>query len=156
MGGKQAAFPVRRLTVLYDPDCPLCAFVRTWLERQRQRVPLDPVPVASEEARRRFPHLDHGATLREITVIGDSGQVYRGTAAWIAVLWALDGYRGLAHRLSTPAGRPFARAAVLAAARYRETHGSALTGPARPSGQAEGACPDGCAVPDTRPGPAPG
>lgn len=109
--------PVRRLTVLYDAQCPLCVHLRGWL--QRQLVPLDLVPAGSAEARRRFPELDHAATLQEITVVGDLGQVYRETAAWIVCLWALAGYRARAHWLTTPAGRPFARGTVLAAARYR-------------------------------------
>ncbi|MFE2541323.1 thiol-disulfide oxidoreductase DCC family protein [Actinacidiphila glaucinigra] len=126
-----APVPVRLLTVLYDPDCSLCSFVRRWLERQRQIVPLDLVPVGSEEALRRFPELDHTATLREITVVGDSGQVYRDDAAWLVCLWALAEYRPMAHRLGTRAGAPVARAAVLAAARYREAQwgrGAAATG----------------------------
>ncbi|MGY1455206.1 thiol-disulfide oxidoreductase DCC family protein [Streptomyces sp. SS8] len=114
-----AGVPVRRLTVLYDAGCPLCRHVRDWLARQRKLVPLDLVPAGSDEARRRLPELDHGRTLEEITVVGDGGQVYRGPAAWIVCLWALAGYRPAAHRLSTPAGAPLARAAVLAAAKYR-------------------------------------
>ncbi|MEU6340478.1 DCC1-like thiol-disulfide oxidoreductase family protein [Streptomyces sp. NPDC046977] len=127
-----APVPVRRLTVLYDPDCGLCSFVRGWLSRQRQLVPLETVPAASDEARRRFPRLDHASTLREITVIGDSGQVYRGDAAWLVCLWALSEYRPTAHRLSTRSGAPLARAAVLMAARYRESQwnrGAAAAGP---------------------------
>lgn len=112
--------PVRRLTVLYDPDCPVCASARRWLDRQRQLVPLDMVPCGSADALRRFPELDHAATRRDITVVGDSGQVYRDDAAWLVVLWALAEYRPTAHRLSTRAGGPVARAAVLAAARLRE------------------------------------
>jgi predicted DCC family thiol-disulfide oxidoreductase YuxK len=104
--------PVRRLTVLYDAGCGLCAFLRDWLVRQPQLVPLELLPAASAEARRRFPGLDHGATLDEITVIGDAGQVYQGTAAWIVTLWALREHRGLAHRLSTPTGALLARGAV--------------------------------------------
>ncbi|MEC4015952.1 thiol-disulfide oxidoreductase DCC family protein [Streptomyces sp. H27-D2] len=115
-----ALAPVRRLTVLYDPNCPLCAFVRDWLAGQRQLVPLDLVPVGSAEAHRRFPGFDHSSAEREITVIGDGGQVYRASAAWVVCLWALAEYRPLSHRLSTPAGAPLARAAVLAAAKYRE------------------------------------
>ena len=115
-----ARVPVRGLTVLYDAQCSLCAVVRDWLVRQRQLVPLELVPVGSEAAMRRFPGLDHAATLDEITVIGDSGQVYRGTAAWIVTLWALAEYRPAAHRFSTPAGRRLARGAVLAAAKWRE------------------------------------
>ncbi|MFE3327679.1 thiol-disulfide oxidoreductase DCC family protein [Streptomyces sp. NPDC059176] len=109
-----------RLTVLYDAQCTLCVHLRHWLLRQPQLVPLDLVPAASAEARSRFPALDHESTLREITVIGDQGQVYRSTAAWIVCLWALAEHRPKAHWLSTPAGRPFARATVLAAAKYRE------------------------------------
>ena len=111
--------PVRRLTVLYDAECSLCAFVRDWLVRQRQLVPLELVPAASEAARARFPGLDHGSTLEEITVVGDGGQVYRGARAWIVTLWALREHRALAHRLSTPAGARLAKGAVLAAAKWR-------------------------------------
>jgi predicted DCC family thiol-disulfide oxidoreductase YuxK len=116
--------PVRGLTVLYDAQCSLCTLVRDWLVRQRQLVPLELVPAGSDEARRRFPSLDHQATLDEITVVGDAGQVYRGSAAWIVCLWALREHRPLAHRLSTPAGTRLARGAVLAAAKWRESHNS--------------------------------
>jgi predicted DCC family thiol-disulfide oxidoreductase YuxK len=112
--------PVNGLTLLYDAQCPLCVHLRQWLMRQRQLVPVHPVPAGSREARERFPELDHADTLREITVIGDGGQVFRGTAAWIVCLWALARHRPKAHWLATPAGAPFARATVLAAAKYRQ------------------------------------
>ena len=111
--------PVRRLTVLYDPGCPLCRHVKGWLEKQRKLVPMEFVPAGSRRARSRFPALDHGRTLREITVIGDSGQVYEGSAAWVVCLWALHRYRVMSHRFSTPAGAPLAKGMVLAAARWR-------------------------------------
>ncbi|MGW4389142.1 thiol-disulfide oxidoreductase DCC family protein [Streptomyces sp. NPDC004685] len=114
--------PVRRLILLYDAQCPLCTFLRNWLARQRQLVPLDLVPAGSEEARRRCPGIDHISTLSEITLVGDSGQIYRGPAAWVVTLWALSEYRPLSHRFSTPAGAHLARAAVLAAAKYRRAH----------------------------------
>ncbi|MFJ6849487.1 thiol-disulfide oxidoreductase DCC family protein [Streptomyces sp. NPDC091271] len=133
--------PVTRLTVLYDARCPLCTHLRDWLLRQRQLVPLDLVPAGSGEARRRFPGLDHAGTLEEITVVGDLGQVYRGTDAWIVCLWALAEHRPAAHWLTTPLGRPLARATVLAAAKYRsvtaERCGSAVSG-CRPPGPAGG------------------
>lgn len=116
----EATRAVTRLTVLYDAQCPLCVHLRHWLLRQPQLVPLDLVPAASEEARRRFPELDHRATLEEITVVGDGGQVYRGTDAWIVCLWALAEHRPKAHWLAGPAGRPLARMTVLAAAKWRE------------------------------------
>lgn len=139
-GGHQP--PVERLTVLYDAQCSLCAHVRQWLGGQRQLVPLDLVPADSPEAHRRFPGLDHSGTLEEITVIGDRGQIYRSTSAWIVCLWALAEHRPRAHWLTTPAGRPFARATVLAAAKYR----SLTAAPCRADG--DGAC----AVPGPEPG----
>ncbi|MCX4724364.1 thiol-disulfide oxidoreductase DCC family protein [Streptomyces sp. NBC_01306] len=111
---------VRRLTVLYDAQCPLCVHLRHWLLGQRQLVPLDLVPAASAAAVERFPGLDHGSTLQEITVIGDQGQIYRGPAAWIVCLWALAAHRPKAYWLATPAGAPFVRAAMLTAAKYRD------------------------------------
>ncbi|MYZ34092.1 DUF393 domain-containing protein [Streptomyces sp. SID4917] len=119
---------MHRLTVLYDAQCPLCVHVRHWLLRQRQLVPIELVPAASQEARRRYPDLDHGSTLKEITVIGDRGQIYRGTAAWIVCLWALAEHRPKAHWLATPAGAPFARVTVLAAAKYRELTAASCDG----------------------------
>lgn len=105
--------------MLYDANCPLCVHVRHWLMRQPQLVPVDLVPATSLKARQLFPELDHDSTLNEITVVGDSGQIYRGTAAWIVCLWALAEHRPKAHWLATPAGAPFARVTVLAAAKYR-------------------------------------
>jgi len=113
--------PVRGLTVLYDGQCSLCTFLRDWLAKQRQLVPLRLVPAGSDEARARFPALDHRATLDEITVVGDGGQVYRCSAAWVVCLWALREHRPLAHRLSTPSGARLAKGAMLAAAKWRET-----------------------------------
>ena len=117
--GRGAGAPIRSLTILHDPHCPLCRAVVSWLTRQRTLAPLDFVPVDSPEAHRRYPTLDHAVTLKEITVIGDGGQVYEGAEAWIAVLWALAGYRATSYRLATPLGMPLARAAVLAAAKIR-------------------------------------
>jgi predicted DCC family thiol-disulfide oxidoreductase YuxK len=111
--------PVRRITVLYDPDCALCRAVSGWLGAQPTLIAVDLIPAGSPRARNRFPDLDHAATLGEITVVGDSGEVWTGAAAWITVLWALRAYRRTAFRLATPAGLPVARATVLAAARIR-------------------------------------
>ncbi|MCG0066765.1 MULTISPECIES: thiol-disulfide oxidoreductase DCC family protein [Streptomyces] len=119
-GRGAAGVPVRGLTVLYDAECGLCVHLRAWLARQAQLVPLELLPAGSAEVRARFPGLDHAATLDEVTVIGDSGQVYQGSRAWIVVLWALRDHRRLAHRLTGPTGAKLARGAVLAAAKWRE------------------------------------
>ncbi|MEV4615058.1 DCC1-like thiol-disulfide oxidoreductase family protein [Kitasatospora sp. NPDC049258] len=116
--------PVRRLTVLHDPNCGLCRHLTRWLRTRRQLVPLEFVPVATADARARFPGLDHDASLGEITVVADTGEVWRGAPAFVACLWALAEHRSLARRLSTPAGLPLARAAAFAASKYRAATGA--------------------------------
>jgi predicted DCC family thiol-disulfide oxidoreductase YuxK len=111
--------PVRSVTVLYDARCSLCRSARAWLERQPQLVPLEFVPAASDEAKTRFPFLDPKTTLEEMTVVGDNGEVWVGAKAWVVCLWALEGKRGLAHRLSSPAMMPKARAIVSFVSRHR-------------------------------------
>ncbi|KOX07068.1 thiol-disulfide oxidoreductase DCC family protein [Streptomyces sp. NRRL B-3648] len=122
-GRGAAGAPVRALTVLYDAERVLCTHLRGWLARQPQLVPLELLPAGSAAARARFPGLDHSSGLEEVTVVGDSGQVYRGSRAWIVVLWALREHRPLAHKLATPAGAGLARGAALAAAKWRDARG---------------------------------
>jgi predicted DCC family thiol-disulfide oxidoreductase YuxK len=138
-GGPAYRSPVHGLTVLYDAGCSLCVHLRNWLVRQRQLVPLEMVAAGSVEARRRYPRLDHGRTLKEITVIGDLGQIYTGPAAWIICLWALAEHRPKAHWLATPAGEPFVRVTMLAAAKYREATTAGAAG--------QQPCGDRCSVP---------
>ncbi|WP_330332144.1 DUF393 domain-containing protein [Streptomyces sp. NBC_00536] len=133
--------PVHKLVVLYDAQCALCVHIRTWLLSQPCLVPIALIPAGSEGARYRFPRLDHAATLREITVIGDRGQVWTGTDAFIVALWALAEHRPKANWLATAAGRPFARATMLAAAAWR-----GAVSPSRGRGS-EVVCDDQCAVP---------
>lgn len=111
---------VAELTVLYDARCRMCRAARAWLDGRDQLVPLRFVPADSPLARQRFPDLDHRASLREVTVVADTGQVWTGDSAWLTCLWALAGYRGLAHRLATPRLRPLAARVVSTAARVRE------------------------------------
>ncbi|QES49770.1 hypothetical protein DEJ50_20080 [Streptomyces venezuelae] len=111
--------PVHRLTILYDAHCPLCVHVRHWLLGQRWLVPLRMIPAGSAAARQAYPGLDHAATLREITVIGNRGQIWTGADAFIVCLWALAEHRPKADWLATAAGRPFAQATMLAAAAWR-------------------------------------
>ena len=115
------------LTVLTDPGCPLCSRFADWLSRQPLLVPLELVPAGSPEARRRFPTLDHGRTLEEITVVGDDGSVWTHEHAWVMCLWATRHYRGLAERLARPSMLPLARGAAYTAAGIRH-----LLAPGRP------------------------
>ncbi|WP_327067615.1 DUF393 domain-containing protein [Kitasatospora sp. NBC_01250] len=126
--------PVGLLTVLHDPHCGLCRHLTAWLRRQPQLVPLRFLPVASYAARRYFPGLDHHASLGELTVVADTGEVWRGAEAFVACLWALTRHRELSLRLSTPAGLPLARTAAFVASRYRSATGAGLLPPDDGSG----------------------
>lgn len=119
------------LTVLYDAGCPICRAARRWLESRAQLVPLEFVPAGSAAARARFPSLDHDATLADITVVADTGEVYVGDGAWLACLWALESHRELSHRLGEPHLLPVARRVVAAAAavRQRTRYGETDDGP---------------------------
>ena len=107
-------------TVMYDEGCPICRTARGWLEGRAQLVPLEFVAAGSAEARRRFPGLDHAATLRDLTVITDGGLVYVSDGAWLACLWALADYRGMADRLGSPRLLPTARRFIAAADAARQ------------------------------------
>jgi predicted DCC family thiol-disulfide oxidoreductase YuxK len=100
------------LTVLYDPHCGLCRRVHEWLEEQPKLVPLLLIPVKSDEARSRFPMLDHEPTVNDLTVISDDGAVYFGPKAWLMVLWALCRYREWSYRLASPELLPTTRRVV--------------------------------------------
>lgn len=98
-----AQAPVRRLTVLYDAHCGLCARTRVWLESKAAFVPLEFLAAGSPAARERFAELDVAATLKELHVVADDGRTWSGARAWVMCLWALRETRELALALSTPA-----------------------------------------------------
>ena len=122
-------------TVLFDEGCPICRAAHRWLAGRAQLVPLEFVPAGSDEARARFPGLDHAATLRDLTVVADTGAVYVHDGAWLACLWALADYRSMAERLSSPHLLPAARKFIAAAAAVRRQTREADYG---------GACDEAC------------
>ena len=107
------------LTVLYDPDCGLCRRAHEWVAEQPKLIALNFVPCASDEARKRFPLLDHDLTKQDLTVIRYDGAVYFGPKAWLMVLWALARYRDWAYRLSTPELLPTTKRVVSAISQNR-------------------------------------
>ncbi|MBQ0900566.1 thiol-disulfide oxidoreductase DCC family protein [Micromonospora sp. U21] len=121
---------IREFIVLFDANCPLCRAARRWLASRAQLVPLEFVPAGSAEARRRFPGLDHDATLLDLTVVADSGEVYAGDGAWFACLWALADHRSTAERLARPRLLPLARHLVTTASAIRERVRDARAEPA--------------------------
>jgi predicted DCC family thiol-disulfide oxidoreductase YuxK len=111
---------MRSLTVLFDPSCSLCRAARWWLEGQNKYVPMEFIGAGTSVAAQRFPGLDPASTLKEITVIGDGGQVYRGAKAWLMCLWALREYRQRAIRWSRPDRMQYARRFVAWVSRNRK------------------------------------
>jgi len=100
------------LTVLYDPHCGLCRRAQAWLISKPKFMELVFVPASSDEARSRYPQLDHALTLTDLTVISDQGAVYSGPKAWLMCLWALRDYREWALRLSSPELLPTAKRVI--------------------------------------------
>jgi predicted DCC family thiol-disulfide oxidoreductase YuxK len=115
---------MRTATVLYDADCALCRRARAWLESQEQLLRLEFVPAASAEAQRRYPSLGPQATLRDLTVVADTGEVWRAERAWVLCLWACAEHRSKAERLANPAMLPLARKVFGAISDNREWIGS--------------------------------
>lgn len=107
------------LTVLYDDRCPLCRRLKAWLGQQATCVPIELVAAASEEARRRYPRLDHERTVTVLTVIDGAGGVYEGERAWLVCAWALPRWRAAAERFDGRVRRSVVRATTKAIDGYR-------------------------------------
>ena len=112
---------MRELTVLYDASCALCSDARKWLEAQPTFVRLRFVAAGSKAAAAMFPELNPGDTLRDITVVDDTGKVYRGPKAWAMCLWATRGYRAWSQRLTSPELWPMAKRLIAWVSRNRGT-----------------------------------
>ena len=100
---------MRYLTVLYDPQCGLCARLGEWMEAQPKWIALRLVP--SNLGSRLYPELSARIDREELVAISDDGAAYTGEHAWLMCLYALKHYRSWAQRLSRPALLPLARSA---------------------------------------------
>lgn len=114
---------MERLTVLYDARCELCCAARDWLSAQETHVPIELMAAGSEEARARFPELDHAETCGRLTAVSDDGGVYRDDKAWIVSLWATRRFMHWASRLSAPGVRAATRGVTTWIGRHRTSLG---------------------------------
>jgi predicted DCC family thiol-disulfide oxidoreductase YuxK len=101
---------MRRLTVLYDPDCEFCRRCRRWLETEPALVELEFLGRDTPVAEERFGRIEAGAD--ELVIVSDEGGVYRGPNAFIMCLYALRDYRDWSFRLADPTLQPLARRAL--------------------------------------------
>jgi predicted DCC family thiol-disulfide oxidoreductase YuxK len=100
------------LTVLHDPDCPVCVRLASWLRTRTTSVELQLVPVGSPLARARFPRLNIDDTRNQLTVIDASGQVWQGDPAWLMLCSVLPGLDLWSDHLAVRWRRPIVRAIV--------------------------------------------
>ncbi|HZP15847.1 MAG TPA: DCC1-like thiol-disulfide oxidoreductase family protein [Nocardioides sp.] len=107
------------LTVLYDDRCPLCRQLKAWMGTQTTCVSIRYVAAASDEARRRYPDLDHERTTTVLTVVDSGGWVYEGERAWLVCAWALPRWQPLAENFRGPVRRHLVRTATRAVDAYR-------------------------------------
>lgn len=112
-----------RLTVLYDARCELCCAARDWLSKQETHVPIELVAAGSEEARSRFPELDHHDTCGRLTAVGDDGSVFHDDKAWLVSLWATRRYMHWAARLAAPGVRAATKGVTSWIGRHRASLG---------------------------------
>lgn len=112
---------MKHLTVLFDPDCPLCVRCWKWVQKQALYVPVRFLPQGSAAAAARFPALNVGVgqPVDDLIAVDDAGNVYRNDRAWILCLWAMKKYRPLSVRLSRPALQSLARRAYHVVSRNR-------------------------------------
>ena len=100
------------LHVLHDADYPAGLRICEWLARQEAIIPLLLHAHQAPETACQFPGIAAHLTPRELTVVGDDGQVWTGPSAAVICLFALEEYRDLAERLAQPALLPLARTAL--------------------------------------------
>jgi predicted DCC family thiol-disulfide oxidoreductase YuxK len=100
---------MKRLYILFDEECPLCARCRHWLERQPAFVELHFIPLQSPTIPFRFPGMEKFDLRAQLVVVSDEGAVYQGPGAWIMCLYALREYREWSQRLAHPMLLPMAR-----------------------------------------------
>jgi predicted DCC family thiol-disulfide oxidoreductase YuxK len=128
------------LTVLFDARCALCRRAHAWLEAQPSYVRLEFIAAGSAEAQQRYPGLDHAATLTDLTVVSDAGDVYTGAAGWLMCLWALRSYRAWALTLSSPALMPQAQRFITWVAQNRWRLGKVAPETCDVDGETGGTC----------------
>lgn len=109
------------LFILFDASCNFCRACKTWLQSQRQTIPLLFIEAGSAEAEALFPLLDHAKTKSELTVISDTGAMYHDAKAWLICLWALEDYRAWARTLASPQLMPTAKRFITMISSNRKT-----------------------------------
>lgn len=110
---------MNRLTVLFDQECRLCEAVVRRLRSEESYIELEFIAAAAPRAAKLFPEIVSSVPLSEVVAIADGGEVYRGDAAWLMVLWAMKRTRAMSLTLAQPLYRGLVRRAVASVGKHR-------------------------------------
>lgn len=100
---------MNHLTIFYDSKCGLCSRFKSWLEKEPAYVELLFHPYDSLEAERILPGIERYDPEKELLVLADNGDLYRGADSWIMCLWATRNHRLQAARLAQPGIKPLVK-----------------------------------------------
>lgn len=148
------------LTIFYDAGCGLCGRFRRWMLGQESLLRLEFLPFDSTAALERLPELPALHPDRDLVVMNEEGEIWRGAPAWVMCLWALREGRPWARRLARPVLLPMAATLCglvsenrLSLSRLMRLHSDREI--ARQCDQHAGGCRDACPTPGFAPPPPP-
>ncbi len=96
---------------------------------QATLVPIAFISAASEQARARFPYLDHNRTTTVLTVVAANGAIYEAERAWLVCAWALPAWQPVAERLGSRTRLVLVRAVARTVDRHRQRTLTRIYGP---------------------------
>lgn len=116
---------ITKVTLLYDPECPLCLRCRHWMAAQQSLVELEFLATTSHEAKVRYGQVPWLG--QEIVIVADTGEVWAGAAAFIVALWALRDWRLWSYRLTGSVFSPLAERFFLQISKNRHWLGALIS-----------------------------
>ena len=84
-----------RYTIFYDANCRLCVRSRRTLERLRPRAELLFIDLQNDAAMSRYPMVDRQASLGQMFVLDDAGELSGGYDAFLALVPSVPSLRPL-------------------------------------------------------------
>jgi predicted DCC family thiol-disulfide oxidoreductase YuxK len=92
---------MKKLTIIFDGDCVLCRGSVRWLMKRKTHVEIATVPALHAETLAAYGDIPgYGDNM---VVVADDGRVWVGPPdAYLVVMWAVRGTRGLSYILAAP------------------------------------------------------
>lgn len=131
-GGRDASWPPRRLTVVYDDQCELCRRCSDWLATQPAHVELRFLASSDPEVYDTYGDLPWFRI--ELMVVTDQGVAWVGPQAFIMCLWATLRWHDMSFKLSSRSLTPLAERFFHALSANRSVVSGLLTPQQCPTG----------------------